>query len=180
MNRAARTLRAFGFDGAGHKCSVAGLDSNLASLRPARRNNTAGIESGVLGRLEQNLAVLPHLHAVGAYLPAVFDQRCINTDLAAARDDLTDVHRLRIRRRDFYAQIRRSGIDEFYRAPRGEHHLAFGTRDNAAVLHVRRNQVNLTAAWRRYGALVVDASRARRIGEAQASRREIRIGQVKG
>src|SRR4051812_6929222 len=140
MNCAAHTLEAFGFDGTGHRSCVAGLNGNLATLRTARRNYTAGIKSDVPSRLEQNFAVLPDHDAIGANFAAILYETRVNSDLSAVRNDVPDVDSFVIGRGDFDPQIWRSGINDFDYASSREYYLAIRTCDDAAVLNIRRNQ----------------------------------------
>ena len=163
----ALALRGVCLDGTGYAYRTGvRLNRNLACRRPGRGYAAPRVESDVFGGLEQNLAVFPNYHGVGLDHAAIADQAGVNADLAAVGNDLAYVHRSGVRRSDLDAQVRRARIHDFDRAAGCQNHLALRAGDDARVLYVRRDQVDLPAGWRRDCALVVDGAGTRRIGEA--------------
>ena len=139
------------------------------------RGATARGKSDILGRFENNLAVLAAHRGICVDNARLADQSAVNADLAG--DDLADVDRLIVRGSDGDPQIRRTRIDNINALAGRENDFAALAGDCTAVLDVRRHQVNKAAAGGRNLTVIGHIACACTIGETHFSSEKIAVGQ---
>ena len=126
--------------------------------RPRGAGNAARFKHGLAAGLEHDPAILADDGAIGIEHAALADQRAGHADAAALGDDLAQVQRLVLRRRDQHAQVRVAGIGQLHAASGRQDHFAIRRRDDARVFHVRRDQQHLPALARIDHASIADAA----------------------
>ena len=176
-NGAAASLCAIRLHGAGdrHRTGFR-FNRNRAARLTAGGGRAACRERNVLRRLENNLAVGADHGAVCIDDAGLTDQAAINADFAG--NDLSDVDCLIIGCGDRDMQIRRVRVNDIDALARRKYDLAALTGDCAAVLNIRRNQIDETAVTGRDIALVNHAARAGTVGELHATGEKIAVGQL--
>ncbi len=165
---------------AGHTDPFAFNRDRAAIAGAGGAGDAARFEHRVALGAQHDLAVGAKLGAVGVDHPALVDQRPVDANLAALRDDLAQVDRLLRRRRHDHVQVRVTRIDQPHAMARRQHHLALGRGDDAIIRYAGGNQVHLAAGRRADAALVDDLPGNRPGLEVLFAAQEIRIRHAQG
>ena len=136
----------------------------------------AGFEQGAAAGLEHYLAAGSDYGAVGIQRAALVDQGAIDANVAALGDHRAQVQRLVFLRRHHHMHARVAGVDQLHRVPRRQHRFALRCGDDAAVVHIRRNQIHLATRRRRDRALVAHLAGRPVGGKAPVTGEKVGVG----
>ena len=176
---AAFALRAVRLNHAGDdRLTGVRLNGYRAARRSVRGGAAARRERNVLRRLEYNLAVLAPHRGVGVDHASLPYQAAVNADLAALRDDLTEINHLIVGRRNRDPHIGRVRIDEFHALAGSKNDFSAFAANNPRIGNIRRDKIDRAAGGCRDLALVFDAAGAGHFGKTVAPAEKIRIRQT--
>ena len=178
LHRPARSFSPFCLHDARHDGRVFGSDLHLAPARAAGGRDAARFERRALPRRQHDFPALSDSRAVGVDRASLGDQSGEDARPSALRRDPPEIEGLVVRGRDLHPQVRRAGIHQLHRLARREYHLAARAGDEAAVGHVRRDEIDVPSGCGGQAALVDEAARARRLREPHPPGQEIGVAQV--
>ena len=179
VDRAALAAAPLRLDGARHQGrAFRRLHGDLPPLWAIGRGHAVLIERDVLRRPEVNSPCFVHDRAVGFDDPAVPDEPSIDADPARFRDDLAEVQGLVLGCADDGGDFGRRALDQADLLAGGQHDVAVGRVEDAAVGHVRRDQVDASAGRGSDGPLIFDRAGKRPAAEVDFPGPEIAVRDV--